>query len=277
MKQIKVRIIFLVFSTLLAAALSFAGTKEAEKPPALTPSQPEKELSDKVAAALGREKLPDKVAALGELRRKLLLRDKPKTEQELADLRRKSDEKQFLSVDLARALRDLDFVKKERDNVSRLRSIEEFVQRVKERLKPLANIDFADQIKKKETELSNIENSLADIERTIDKLLDPEVAKRRFKLIMSSVFAGLVAFVIGGFFYVARIDEKVRQAMFSGQAGIQFVTLFSLVIAIILFGILEILEGKELAALLGGLSGYILGRTTGGMTTQQSGSNAPKP
>jgi hypothetical protein len=38
--------------------------------------------------------------------------------------------------------------------------------------------------------------------------------------------------------------------------------LFFLVIAIILFGILRILEGKELSALLGGLSGYILGRGT---------------
>lgn len=267
MKQIKVRMIFLVISASLVAALSFAQTKEPEKPPAQTPSESEKELTKKVTAALGREKLPDKVAALGELRRKLLLRDKPKTEQELADLRRKSDEKQFLSADLTRALRDLEFAKAER-NVSRVRSIEEFIARVKERLKPLPDIDFAEQIKKKETELSNIENSLADIERTIDKLLDPEVAKRKFKLIMSSVFAALVACVIIGFFYVARLDEKVRQAMFSGQAGIQFVTLFSLVIAIILFGILEILEGKELAALLGGLSGYILGRTTGSTTTQ---------
>lgn len=40
----------------------------------------------------------------------------------------------------------------------------------------------------------------------------------------------------------------------------QFVTLFSLVIAIVLFGVLKILDGRELAALLGGLSGYILGR-----------------
>jgi len=152
MKQIKVRMIFLVISASLVAALSFAQTKEPEKPPAQTPSESEKELADKVAAALGREKLPDKIAALGDLRRKLLLRDKPKTEQALADLRRKSDEKQFLSADLTRVLRDLEFAKTER-NVSRVRSIEEFVQRIKERLKPLADIDFADQIKKKETEL----------------------------------------------------------------------------------------------------------------------------
>jgi hypothetical protein len=79
---------------------------------------------------------------------------------------------------------------------------------------------------------------------------------------MSATFAALVGLVIIGFFIIAWGDERVRQAIFSGTAGIQFVTLFSLVIAIILFGIIEILEGKELAALLGGLSGYILGRAT---------------
>jgi presenilin-like A22 family membrane protease len=73
------------------------------------------------------------------------------------------------------------------------------------------------------------------------------------------------------FFAVAFRDEQARREIFSGQAGIQFVTLFPLVIAIILFGIIDILEGKELAALLGGLSGYILGRSTS--TT----SERPKP
>lgn len=64
--------------------------------------------------------------------------------------------------------------------------------------------------------------------------------------------------------------------IFAGQAGIQFVTLFSLVIAIILFGIITILEGKELAALLGGLSGYILGRATptGGKEKEETGATA---
>jgi hypothetical protein len=36
--------------------------------------------------------------------------------------------------------------------------------------------------------------------------------------------------------------------------------MFAIVIAVILFGIINILESKELSALLGGLSGYILGR-----------------
>jgi len=98
----------------------------------------------------------------------------------------------------------------------------------------------------------------AKIQSAIASMLSPE---QEFKRTMSITFAILIACVIIGFFAVSFRDDKIRQAIFSGEAGIQFLTLFSLVIAIILFGITQILEGKELAALLGGLSGYILGRT----------------
>lgn len=81
-----------------------------------------------------------------------------------------------------------------------------------------------------------------------------------FKMKMSMIFAGLIGVVIVGFFVVAWKDEIIRRAVFSNQTGIQLLTLFSIVIAIILFGITGILHDKELAALLGGLSGYILGR-----------------
>jgi hypothetical protein len=102
----------------------------------------------------------------------------------------------------------------------------------------------------------------AIIDTELARRADLEQPKQLFKLQMSGVFAALVGIVIVGFFTVAFRDEQVRREIFAGQAGIQFVTLFSLVIAIILFGIIGVLEGKELAALLGGLSGYILGRST---------------
>ena len=81
---------------------------------------------------------------------------------------------------------------------------------------------------------------------------------------MSLIFAFLVGFVIVGFFVVAFRDERVETRDFLQGPSWYSVcdTLFSLVIAIILFGIIDILEGKELAALFGGLSGYILGRST---------------
>ncbi len=100
------------------------------------------------------------------------------------------------------------------------------------------------------------------VENEINDLFVPRSAENTFKLWMSFAFALLVGLVIWKFFQVTREDEKVRRVVFSAEAGIQFVTLFSLVIAIILFGITGILEGKELSALLGGISGYILGRST---------------
>jgi hypothetical protein len=90
---------------------------------------------------------------------------------------------------------------------------------------------------------------------------------------MSIAFAALIGLVIAGFFWLSNKDESMRRAIFSGQTGIQFLTLFSIVIAIILFGITSILQDKELAALLGGLSGYILGRYSA--TGQREGASEP--
>jgi hypothetical protein len=111
--------------------------------------------------------------------------------------------------------------------------------------------EIQQQLKTKRALASKIQTSIAS-------MLSPE---QEFKRTMSITFAALIATVIVGFFVIAFRDEKIRQAIFSGETGIQFLTLFSLVIAIILFGITQVLEGKELSALLGGLSGYILGRT----------------
>ncbi|HET8669532.1 MAG TPA: Ig-like domain-containing protein [Candidatus Saccharimonadales bacterium] len=97
------------------------------------------------------------------------------------------------------------------------------------------------------------------IQSKISQLTSPE---QNFRTSTSWIFAALIGAVIIGFFVLAFRDEVMRRAIFSGETGIQFLTLFSVVIAIILFGIINILEGKELAALLGGLSGYILGRTS---------------
>jgi hypothetical protein len=126
-----------------------------------------------------------------------------------------------------------------------------------------------------EAELSD-KKQLQQVKQERKNGIDAELERRAnvvgpqqtFKLEMSIIFAVLVAAVIAGFFTIAFQDERVRHQIFAGQAGIQFVTLFSLVIAIILFGIIEILEGRELAALLGGLSGYILGRSTTRMATR---------
>jgi hypothetical protein len=107
----------------------------------------------------------------------------------------------------------------------------------------------------------------------VQSLLSEDDRKSYYTTISTGIFAVLVGVVIFGFFAIAFISEPVRRAIFAGDSGIQFVTMFSLVIAIILFGILGILEGKELAALLGGLSGYILGRGSTTGASRREGSN----
>jgi hypothetical protein len=121
-------------------------------------------------------------------------------------------------------------------------------------------VDVQAQLRQRQTELVDVRKKKDNVDAEINQLINVEGAKQKFKTSMSITFAVLVGVVIVGFFAISFYDAKVRQEIFYGMSGIQFVTLFSLVIAIILFGITGILEGKELAALLGGLSGYILGR-----------------
>lgn len=119
--------------------------------------------------------------------------------------------------------------------------------------------EITDDIAAKNVVLAKDKVLLQCIQSKISLLTSPE---QKFRTEVSWVFAALISAVIIGFFVLAFRDEIMRRAIFSGETGIQFLTLFSVVIAIILFGIINILEGKELAALLGGLSGYILGRTS---------------
>jgi hypothetical protein len=102
------------------------------------------------------------------------------------------------------------------------------------------------------------------VDNYTSRLIETDVQKNNYTSTVTSVFAALVGGVILGFYVLAFKNKDVQAQIFSGDRGIQFITLFSLVIAIILFGILGILEGKELSALLGGLSGYILGRGSHG-------------
>jgi hypothetical protein len=126
------------------------------------------------------------------------------------------------------------------------------------------------------TQLESAKKRKKDIDSEFSRRVDIEAPKQSFRTNMSIAFAILVALVIVGFYLLAWIDEALRREMFSRQSGIQFITLFSLVIAIILFGITGILESRELSALLGGLSGYILGRSGDGPRTVVSAEGGQK-
>ena len=100
------------------------------------------------------------------------------------------------------------------------------------------------------------------VEQRIASLFDDTRDINRFRTNVTYTFGVLVLLVIAGFYVIAWYKQGVASTIFSGEMGMQFVTLFLIVIAIILFGIMGTLEGRELAALLGGLSGYILGRAS---------------
>ena len=104
---------------------------------------------------------------------------------------------------------------------------------------------------------------LGNLDDLLTQLFVKSDQTNRFKLAMSITFALLVGVVILGFFGIAWSDASVKRSIFSNEAGIQFITLFAIVISVILFGIIGVLESKELSALLGGLSGYILGKSRG--------------
>jgi hypothetical protein len=117
--------------------------------------------------------------------------------------------------------------------------------------------------------LDQTEHYLLSIDNTINRILVTTEKNNNFKFWICAAFAALVGLVIAGFFAITWKENSIKDALLSNDRGLQFVTLFALIIAIILFGVMNILEGRELAALLGGLSGYILGRSNFGHTAEQ--------
>lgn len=119
-------------------------------------------------------------------------------------------------------------------------------------------------IRQLERDLNDETKDLRTMDTEISQRLNIQGKAQDFKSRVSLYFSFLVALVIACFFLLANSDEKVKQEIFSERQGLQFITLFVLIIAIILFGVTGVLEGKELAALLGGLAGYILGSSASG-------------
>jgi len=215
--------------------------------------------------------------------------DDPSNESFLA-LRDRRDDLTRRSEDAERALKDLqtseywlaqeedannELTRKEKSGRLKPEERSRLEKKIEDARSAAATNSTLDQvrtlIKQKQMEVDDFRKRRDTIDAEMSRRIDLETPKQKFKTNMSIVFALLVGIVIFGFFVIAFRDPTVRQEIFSGSSGIQFVTLFSLVIAIILFGITGILEGKELAALLGGLSGYILGKgsATKGQETAQ--------
>ncbi|UOQ68258.1 hypothetical protein [Hymenobacter volaticus] len=106
-----------------------------------------------------------------------------------------------------------------------------------------------------------VEQDIDDCRKQIDTTLAPEYKQQEFRTTISLYFTALIALVLLMFFFVINYNaEKELSKHLLSDNGLQFVTLFVLIIAVVLFGILNILQSSELAAILAGISGYILGR-----------------
>jgi uncharacterized membrane protein len=128
----------------------------------------------------------------------------------------------------------------------------------------------------------NVEVLRQDIfkaEQAIFASLSPEFRDQDFRIWISLTFSGLIAVILFAFFTIIyrRSDSSLYKQLLS-SSGLQFITVFVLIIAIILFGILKVLGGSELAAILSGISGYILGKGGGTVAetlVQKKGNEKP--
>lgn len=165
-----------------------------------------------------------------------------------------------LEQDLQKLNRDLDNAQKATPpDQQRIDALKRAIDGTNDSLQKIRNSEPILRAKKADQDQKR--QRLFDIEQRIASLFDATRDANRFRSGATWAFTGLVLVVVGGFFFIAYRKDGIAAKIFGGEMGMQFVTLFLIVIAIILFGIMGTLEGRELAALLGGLSGYILGKT----------------
>lgn len=138
--------------------------------------------------------------------------------------------------------------------------LEENVENLEAQKRETVKLD--ERIDQKEQELLDLNRIASMVDSRLASILDVEAYTHKFRTRVSYAFCLLVGAVIIGFFGVVYRKQDMAATFLSGDKGIQFITLFLLVISIALFGFMGVLEGKELSALLGGLSGYILGRVS---------------
>ncbi len=112
-----------------------------------------------------------------------------------------------------------------------------------------------------------IKQDIFKAEQAIFQSLSPETRDQDFRMWVSLTFSGLIAILLFSFFWIIyrRSDGSLFKLMLT-DSGLQFITVFILIIAIILFGILDVIGGSELAAILSGISGYILGKGGQGLS-----------
>ena len=107
--------------------------------------------------------------------------------------------------------------------------------------------------------------AISHVRMKMNRVVAQSGEQQSFRKTISTSFLFLIGIILMAYFatlYVRSKADAELAASLLNENGLQFMTLFVLIIAIVLFGILGILEAKELAAILSGIAGYVLGRGT---------------
>jgi len=110
--------------------------------------------------------------------------------------------------------------------------------------------------------LNNVYKDIETAENYLNDLSSRELTEFSFKKHIMVIVGALIAIILVCFFtgVLYKATDAVKQKLI-GETGLQFITIFVIIIAVILFGVMNILKGSELAAILSAIAGYILGKT----------------
>jgi len=116
-------------------------------------------------------------------------------------------------------------------------------------------------VNKLDSNILNVKMDIISATNQIDLTLSPEIKQQEFRANITLYFTALLGVLLIAYFFLLykKTGDDLSKELI-GPTGLQFITLFVLIIAVILFGILGILERSELSAILSGISGYILGK-----------------
>jgi len=130
------------------------------------------------------------------------------------------------------------------------------------------------ETKDKAKQLSEQEAHADAVFKSRDKTLIDNSAK---DVILTTLIAWtiIIALVIAavltvGWFHVAKAANSERQGVFNYSIFIEMMTVFILTATIMILGLGGKLNSEALAALIGGISGYVLGRMKGAETSVES-------
>jgi hypothetical protein len=207
--------------------------------------------------------------------REILIEEIRKLEQaieELVDQARDLPSRLELDKELTRLKTELETEQKAttRDD-SKIAALHGYIDDTSQKLETVKN---ATNLEKQRNDAYSLRRRLTQVEQKIASLVDDKRDVSLFRAISTIIVGILIAVVVGGFYLIAWKKDGIAAKIFGGEMGMQFVTLFLIVIAIILFGIMGTLEGRELSALLGGLSGYILGKASAKVNGSSNESNS---